>query len=184
MSNPKLEPEVCPNIDKTVFKDHLETTRKWMKELDNSFSSMSNDDLDVYLSSQEEVVRDELSQVSKGLLDLSKVSEFEYEHLNAATVAFVLACAVSLNIPITKFKKAPLPLIAENTLIFLLPRKNREEVMGCLEEDYVTNIVPKLGEKLARRWYWWQTIRTIWRYNGLTAWILNLVEEFKKSNSS
>lgn len=76
------------------------------------------------------------------------------------------------------------PDLAEKGLVFFLPRDRREDVIGCLEEDYVINIVPKLGKRMARIWYWWQTIRTIWRYNGLTAWILNLVEEFKKSNSS
>jgi hypothetical protein len=74
-----------------------------------------------------------------------------------------------------------LPSFADECMTFLLPRDQRDEIMGDLEEDYRVNIVPKLGEKLAKRWYWFQAIRTIWHYNGLTARIIRLVEGIRNS---
>lgn len=96
--------------------------------------------------------------------------------LAAATLGYMAARVAYGSKP--KVKK---PKAVEQCMIFLLPRDCRDEIMGDLEEDYRVNIVPKLGKKIARRWYWFQAIRTIWHYNGLTARIIRLVEGIRNS---
>lgn len=76
------------------------------------------------------------------------------------------------------------PKLGINTLFFLLPRDHRDEIMADLDEDYVTNIVPKLGEQLARRWYWFQVARTSLHYNGVSVRLIKLVETFQKGHGS
>jgi|GEM_PF-3098163 len=75
------------------------------------------------------------------------------------------------------------PNLADMVSLFLLPRNVREAVMGDLQEDYLTNIVPKMTTRNARLWYWWQTIRTVWEYNGLMARFIKIVETLRKSGS-
>lgn len=76
------------------------------------------------------------------------------------------------------------PKNAKLILTFLLPRKNRDYILGDLDEDFLHNIIPDYGEKIAKRWYWFQTIRTILEHNSLTARIINIIDAFKKSNGS
>lgn len=158
-----------------------------MRKLDETYASMTDEELDGYILTQGEQVRHDMFHMESTFLQAAKnidsVVGTKFD-IDLASAALLMTMIEELKIPIIRINKSALPQLAENTLMFLLPRERREEIMGCLEEDYVTNIVPKLGEKLARQWYWWQAFRTIWRYNGLTAWVLNLAEELKKSNGS
>jgi len=47
------------------------------------------------------------------------------------------------------------PLAAEKLLFALLPKTDRDEIIGDLQEDCET-ANDKYGAKYARRWYWWQ----------------------------
>jgi Heavy metal associated domain 2 len=55
----------------------------------------------------------------------------------------------------------PPPRQAERLLYYVLPRERRENVIGCLEEDYYTTWLPKFGPDEARRMYWSDAIRSI-----------------------
>lgn len=175
-------------LAESVFYDQQDAARKWMRSLDERFSSKDDSEIDSHINQDSEVIRNQTLQLGKELL-----KDYYYYNVtsakkttivtSAATAAIVMAMVEELGISFTKKDAPELPQFAENTLIFLLPRDRREEIMGDLEEDYLTNIVPKLGEKLARRWYWFQAFRTILQYNGLTARIIKIVEELKKSRS-
>jgi hypothetical protein len=41
-------------------------------------------------------------------------------------------------------------------LLLLIPKRNREHLIGDLEEEYRTIVLPKYGERAAWFWYWWQ----------------------------
>lgn len=62
------------------------------------------------------------------------------------------------------------PARAERLLIWFLPKHKRAGLIGDLEEEYRTIIVPKLGERAARRWYWFQAVRST--APVLKGWIL------------
>lgn len=71
-----------------------------------------------------------------------------------------------------------------NKLLFLfLPPKARESVPGDLEEEFNEIILPRFGHRYARSWYWFQVLRSIAYYNGLTARIITIVETLRKSRS-
>lgn len=53
------------------------------------------------------------------------------------------------------------PSLAEKTLYLLLHKRHREHIPGDLEEEFQTFILPKFGLRYAKRWYWFQVIRTI-----------------------
>lgn len=53
------------------------------------------------------------------------------------------------------------PAMAEKLLVFFLDKKSREAMLGDLEEEYQTIIVPRLGDKVASLWYWYQVFRSI-----------------------
>jgi hypothetical protein len=46
-------------------------------------------------------------------------------------------------------------------LLLLIPKKNREHLLGDLEEEYQTVVLPKYGLRAARRWYWWHVCISI-----------------------
>jgi hypothetical protein len=43
-------------------------------------------------------------------------------------------------------------------LLLLVPRRNREHLLGDLEEEYSTLVVPEYGRRLADVWYWWHSL--------------------------
>jgi len=43
-------------------------------------------------------------------------------------------------------------------LLFLVPRKYRENLVGDLEEEYRTRLLPVYGRRWAALWYWCQVI--------------------------
>jgi len=46
-------------------------------------------------------------------------------------------------------------------LLLLVPKRNREYLLGDLEEEYLTIVLPEYGDRLARLWYWWQVAISI-----------------------
>jgi len=53
------------------------------------------------------------------------------------------------------------PLGAEQLLHLFLSKSDREELIGDLEEEYRTVILPRFGPRFARTWYWTQALRSI-----------------------
>lgn len=51
-------------------------------------------------------------------------------------------------------------------LHFCLPKRDRECMIGDLEEEYRTVILPKYGTRVAVRWYWWQALRSVVAASG------------------
>ena len=58
------------------------------------------------------------------------------------------------------------PKQAEMLLHFALPKCDRECMIGDLEEEYRTIILPKYGARVAARWYWWQAVRSVVAASG------------------
>jgi len=58
------------------------------------------------------------------------------------------------------------PNRAEMLLHFGLPKRDRECMIGDLEEEYRTVILPKYGPRVAARWYWWQAVRSVVAASG------------------
>lgn len=46
-------------------------------------------------------------------------------------------------------------------ILLLIPKRNREHLIGDLEEEYRTILVPEYGVRKARTWYWWQVAISI-----------------------
>lgn len=49
-------------------------------------------------------------------------------------------------------------------LLLLVPQKSREHLIGDLEEEYRTVVLPRYGTSLAVLWYWMQTMWVIGPY--------------------
>lgn len=58
------------------------------------------------------------------------------------------------------------PKRAEMLLHFGLPKRDRECMIGDLEEEYRGVILPKYGPRVAARWYWWQAVRSVAAASG------------------
>jgi hypothetical protein len=43
-------------------------------------------------------------------------------------------------------------------LLVLIPRKNREHLLGDIEEEYRTIVLPEFGTSRATLWLWWQVM--------------------------
>jgi hypothetical protein len=52
------------------------------------------------------------------------------------------------------------PAVAKFILL-LIPERHREPLIGDLEEQYITTLLPEYGAKKARIWYWWQVVTSI-----------------------
>jgi hypothetical protein len=59
---------------------------------------------------------------------------------------------------------AQAPKYAEFLLYLALPRRNRESYLGCHNEDFATNPLPKFGPLLARFWYWVKALQYVLMY--------------------
>jgi hypothetical protein len=53
------------------------------------------------------------------------------------------------------------PKWGEILLYFVLPKKSRDALPGCLVEEFNAVIVPKMGLRFARLWYWRQVLRAV-----------------------
>jgi hypothetical protein len=74
-------------------------------------------------------------------------------------------------------KRLNTPPKSAKFLLLLVPKRNRENLIGDLEEEFNTLLVPQYGLRLARLWYCWHVLLTLapvaWenlkRVAGLTA---------------
>ena len=53
------------------------------------------------------------------------------------------------------------PQRAQEILYFILPKKDRDSLLGDLREEYITKIIPTMGPRKAHAWYWKQVIWSI-----------------------
>lgn len=53
------------------------------------------------------------------------------------------------------------PLSAQKLLLFALSQDKRENLIGDLQEEFQTEILPKFGPRAARLWYWSQVVRSL-----------------------
>ena len=52
-----------------------------------------------------------------------------------------------------------------------LAKADRKALLGDLEEEFATYILPKYGRARARFWFWAQTVRTIATRNQVCRWL-------------
>lgn len=64
-------------------------------------------------------------------------------------------------------------------LLLLIPKKNREGILGDLEEEYRTILLPEYGLRLARFYYWWHSLLT--GASFLLAGLQSLSRSFKRN---
>ena len=58
-------------------------------------------------------------------------------------------------------RNAVVPRRAELILCFLLPPATRANMLGDLEEEFRTRMLPIFGVRVARCWYWTQAVRSV-----------------------
>jgi hypothetical protein len=46
-------------------------------------------------------------------------------------------------------------------ILLLVPKHHRENLIGDLEEEYATILLPEFGVRKARTWYWWQVTLSV-----------------------
>lgn len=46
-------------------------------------------------------------------------------------------------------------------LLLMVPKRDREYLIGDLEEEFQTILLPEYGLRAARLWYWWQVLSSI-----------------------
>src|SRR5690242_7675674 len=56
-------------------------------------------------------------------------------------------------------------------LRLLLASNDRQAIPGDLEEEYLTDILPRFGPRRAQLWFWTQTISTIAMRNPVCRWL-------------
>lgn len=67
--------------------------------------------------------------------------------------------------------------LAQFLLCMVAGRDEIAPMLGDLDEIYFKEVLPRVGERKANLWYWWQTLRAIWAFLGvklkrwLCAWI-------------
>jgi hypothetical protein len=62
--------------------------------------------------------------------------------------------------PTPKTENQP-PVRAEKLLYLALPKRLRDSLIGCLEEEFTTLILPKFGPSFASVWYWKQAVCSV-----------------------
>jgi hypothetical protein len=75
--------------------------------------------------------------------------------------AVVVGQAVEVDEAVVELDGTPPPAAAERVLCYLLPKRRRNDILGCIAEDYWTEFLPKFGAREARRMYWSQFIRSV-----------------------
>ena len=60
-----------------------------------------------------------------------------------------------------ELEEAVNPPQSAELLLHLMPERDREYILGDLEEDFRTDFLPKFGPEKARRLYWWHAVRSV-----------------------
>ena len=76
-----------------------------------------------------------------------------------AVLAIPFRLVLAIIISFFRTSDAPRELPSTATfLLLLIPKKDRDNLVGDLEEEFFTRMLPRYGPKSARRWYWEQVI--------------------------
>ena len=70
-------------------------------------------------------------------------------------------------------KRASPPRLAKFILLLLAPSKDREPLLGDIEEAYRTIVLPEYGPRAAWFWYWRQVCTSIWPL--LRVWLRGII---------
>jgi hypothetical protein len=70
-------------------------------------------------------------------------------------------CALEHHAKRTRVRRDRVPRVGEYVLYLLLPRKDRDPIIGDLRELYADTIKPKFGPVAARWWYWTQVVKSL-----------------------
>lgn len=82
------------------------------------------------------------------------------------------ALAGSFNVNnVVVVSKSP-PPEALYLLDLFLSKSDRQAIPGDLEEEFITQILPKYGPRRARWWFWAETVKTITARNRITRCVL------------
>lgn len=57
--------------------------------------------------------------------------------------------------------ESPSPPRSAKLLLLMIPMRDREHLVGDLEETYQTVVLPEYGTKIARIWFWWQAVLAV-----------------------
>ncbi len=56
-----------------------------------------------------------------------------------------------------------------------MPKRDREYILGDLEEEFRTDFLPKFGPEKARRLYWWHAVRSVFAVAlGRVRWLIRV----------
>ncbi len=148
--------------NKRFFKDQW----RFSKSDPNQLQLPLDEDLIDYLSRDKDEMRQAQDEFDTATVDgpndritverKLKVGA-EYEILSVEFAAEGIPTYVKRNDPPTR---------AEMLLHFGLPKRDRECMIGDLEEEYRRVILPKYGGRVAARWYWWQAVRSVIAASG------------------
>jgi hypothetical protein len=92
----------------------------------------------------------------------------------AATLVITIGVAAAMvQSQMDKSSNTPVPPEkASFALLLFVPKADRANILGDLEEEYRTTVLPKFGQKKADGWFWWQVVRTIATRNAVCRWLL------------
>lgn len=119
----------------------------------DEFHVLTELDPEAFLAASERIYK---RQVREALLVISLQRAFRLRRL-AIGVAGVL-------IAISEIFASVSPSRASHFILLLIPKRSREHLIGDLEEEYRTKVLPEYGRFWARLWYWEQTILAIGFY--------------------
>jgi hypothetical protein len=63
-----------------------------------------------------------------------------------------------------------IPATGEWLLAWFMDKARRDEVLGDIKEEFLTDKLAALGQRSAKLWYWTQIMKSIWPF--LRAWLL------------
>lgn len=49
-------------------------------------------------------------------------------------------------------------------ILLLIPKRHREFLLGDIEEEFATKVVPQYGTTVGALWYWWHVLISIWPF--------------------
>jgi Kef-type K+ transport system membrane component KefB len=103
---------------------------------------------------------EEFSRTEQARLTLAISSNLSLAAVSAFAIFPMLAAWFLLKNALAPSDLSRPPRLAK-FLLLLIPRRNRESLLGDLEEEYVTIAFPEYGARLARLWYWWQVVASV-----------------------
>lgn len=162
MINKKLKEEIFKEAqilerqitDELILKEELRENRRLLNDLDKLHTIQNESNWSVYT-----VIKHQ--RLVKKLTNQSFSTFFELDENEKKAQSF-----------------AP-PQYAEYLIYLLIPKNNREAVLGDLEEDFHA-VNKKFGLRKAQFLYWFEVIRSIWPFVvGATEKLIKIIKFFQ-----